>query len=73
MKRICSLLLAALCAQVFIPAGAQSRPAVTDSKVEDVVKAMTLHEKATLLVGVYSYGRNPDGTTRKAVPGAAGG
>lgn len=73
MKRFCIILVAALFVQAYLPARAQSLPKIGTSSIEELVSAMTLHEKASFLVGVVSYGKNTDGTTRKAVPGAAGG
>ena len=73
MKRFCLILILILGFQTAVTLNAQQAPQLGKASVEELVSAMTLHEKASFLVGVVSYGKNADGTTRKAVPGAAGG
>ncbi|MBO4571701.1 MAG: glycoside hydrolase family 3 C-terminal domain-containing protein [Bacteroidales bacterium] len=72
MKRFCLILIMILGFQTAATVNAQQTPQLGKSSVEELVAAMTLHEKATFLAGVFDYGKNPDGTTRKRVPGAAG-
>ena len=55
-----------------------AQPKLTPSNIDDVVKALTLQEKASLLVG-YTMGQSyfglpsaPDPNAKEIVPGAAG-
>lgn len=51
----------------------QAQPKLTPSNIDDVVKAMTLQEKALIVVGTGSEGPYANlGTFAKLVPGAAG-
>ena len=65
MKRFCLTLILILGFQTAATLNAQQVPQLGKASIEELVSAMTLHEKATLLVGGYDLGKNPDGTTRK--------
>lgn len=73
--RIKSITLAAVCAGLTLGAAAQQLR-LTPDNIEDVIKAMTLEEKAALLVGGGNKAlTGPNGiigTTEDLVPGAAG-
>ena len=71
-KQLFSLLLVASVLSACGPAA----PQLGKDSVEDVIGAMTLEEKARLVIGTGMVGTSGDstviGTTKKLVPGAAG-
>lgn len=71
-KQLFSLLLVASVLSACGPAA----PQLGKDSVEDVIGAMTLEEKARLVIGTGMAGTSGDstviGTTKKLVPGAAG-
>lgn len=75
MKNFLPLLAALMILGGTICAKAQNAPQLSEDNVEEVLKAMTLEEKARLLIG--ATGQEPTGgtmvgMTRVSVPGAAG-
>lgn len=65
----------ALCAAT-LTASAQQAPQLSADNIDEIVKAMTLEEKASLLIGATNQDSNTAGAmvgaTKKLVPGAAG-
>ncbi len=72
MKKTITIALLAAAAAAYAP----STPRLGESSIDDVVAAMTLEEKAHLVVGTGMAGHTGDnavvGETRNLVPGAAG-
>lgn len=73
MKRILSTLF--LSAAVLLPSAAQSSsalPQLGKDPIEKVIQAMTLEEKAGLLVGDHEFDKYKNGEVKDKVPGIAG-
>lgn len=72
MKRICLFVTAVFCTFFY---SLSAQPRLRADNIDEVLKAMTLEEKATLLVGARRSSMTPDEMTafdRTTVPGAAG-
>lgn len=70
------MILTSVLAGLLIPASAQKVPQLGKSSINEVIKAMTLDEKVTLLIGTGMDAPNGNaavvGETRLLLPGAAG-
>ncbi len=75
MNNMKKLIIAAACC-LPLAAGAQKAPQLGKTSIDKVVKAMTLEEKASLLIGTGMAGMSGNsavvGATQDLVPGAAG-
>ncbi|MGI6232922.1 MAG: glycoside hydrolase family 3 C-terminal domain-containing protein [Prevotella sp.] len=70
MKKLLSIMVSAT---LSLSAFGQSAPQLRSDNIDEVLKAMTLHEKALLVVGTGMPNLNQNiGGTEKLVPGAAG-
>jgi Beta-glucosidase-related glycosidases len=70
------IILSCLCVGAIVPLLAQQAPQLGQAPIDKIVKAMTLEEKATLLIGTGMAGMTGGnavvGETQNLVPGAAG-
>lgn len=76
MKKAILYVSVSLCAAAGFQAAAQDAPKLRNDNVKEVLSAMTLEEKATLVVGQGMAGFHSNtatiGSTEVMVPGAAG-